>query len=179
MIRVAAPPAKPVLIFDGDCDFCRRWIERWREASGDRVEYIPFQDRQVADRFPEIPRAACEQSVQFVDTDGAVYAGADAVLRALGHKLPPGVLAVSEWCYRFVARHRTGFSFVTRALWGAHVERPTFQLSRWVFLVLLAGSALGLAGCKTESDPANEATRPWNAPKTWESGIPSEMWERP
>ena len=30
-ILVRDAPPKPLLIFDGDCHFCRRWIERWRE----------------------------------------------------------------------------------------------------------------------------------------------------
>ncbi len=48
----------------------------------------------------------------------------------------------------------------------------------WVLLAMLAGAGFGLSGCKTEDDSSNEATRPWNAPKTWETGIPSDMWER-
>jgi hypothetical protein len=31
-------PERPLLVWDGDCDFCRRWIERWRRIAGDRVE---------------------------------------------------------------------------------------------------------------------------------------------
>ena len=60
---VVTLPAKPVLIFDGDCNFCRRWILRWQQATGERVEYIPFQDPTVAQRFPELTRERCEQAV--------------------------------------------------------------------------------------------------------------------
>ena len=45
-------------------------------------------------------------------------------------------------------------------------------------LALALAAGLGLTGCKTESDPANEAVRPWNAPKGWETGLPSGMWEK-
>ena len=55
-IVVRNPPPKPLLIFDGDCHFCRRWIERWREITAGAVEYAPSQE--VAERFPEIPREA-------------------------------------------------------------------------------------------------------------------------
>src|SRR5437773_2587310 len=41
MTRVANPPAKPLLIFDGECGFCRRWIERWQAKTGDRIDYRP------------------------------------------------------------------------------------------------------------------------------------------
>ena len=36
------------MIFDGNCRFCRVWIERWRAVTGDKVEYLPFQDPAVA-----------------------------------------------------------------------------------------------------------------------------------
>ncbi|HTS18977.1 MAG TPA: lipase maturation factor family protein [Verrucomicrobiae bacterium] len=146
--RTASPPSKPVLIFDGDCNFCRRWISRWRESTADRVEYIPLQDPSIASRFPELPRAQCEQSVQLVDTDGAIYSAAEAVFRSLAcaprhrwslwlYQRLPGVSPVTESFYRFVAKHRTGFSFFTRMLWGQHVEQPSHFLTRWLFLRLL------------------------------------------
>ena len=81
--HVATPPTKPVLIFDGDCNFCRRWISRWQQGTGDRVEYVPFQDSTVASRFPELTREQCAQAVQFIDTDGHIYSAAEAVFRAL------------------------------------------------------------------------------------------------
>ena len=45
-----AQPARPLLVFDGDCGFCRWWIARWRQTTGDQVEYRPWAE--VADRFP-------------------------------------------------------------------------------------------------------------------------------
>ncbi len=148
MIRVAQPPAKPVLIFDRDCNFCRHWICRWQQATGDRVEYVPFQDPGVADRYPEVPRETFERSVHLIETDGAVYSGAEAVFRSLAHapgkrwswwlyQNAPGVAPVTENVYRFIANHRTAFSFLTRLFWGAHVEVPTYYLSRWIFLRFL------------------------------------------
>ena len=83
-LKVRDAPPKPLLIFDGDCHFCRRWIERWRCLTAGSVEYASFQE--VAERFPEIPREAFEKSVQFIETDGTVFGGAEAVLRSLGRK---------------------------------------------------------------------------------------------
>src|SRR5947199_8193091 len=100
--RISNPPAKPLLIFDGDCHFCRRWIERWREMMRGSVEYAAFQE--VAERFPEIPRAAFEQAVHFIDREGAAYRGAEAVFRSLGRKA-----GVWIWCYK----HLAGFAPVT------------------------------------------------------------------
>ena len=49
----------------------------------------------------------------------------------------PGIASITEALYRYVANHRTAFSFLTRLLWGEHVEQPTHFLTRWLFLRLL------------------------------------------
>jgi predicted DCC family thiol-disulfide oxidoreductase YuxK len=136
------------MVFDGDCNFCRRWILRWQQANGERVEYVPFQDPTVAQRFPELTREQCEQAVQFIDADGHVYSAAEAVFRALAvapcqrwplwlYQYVPGVAPITEGLYRFVAKHRTSFSFLTRLFWGEQIEPPTHLLTRWLFLRLL------------------------------------------
>ncbi|MEY2495684.1 MAG: hypothetical protein QOJ45_2176 [Verrucomicrobiota bacterium] len=141
-------PFKPLLIFDGNCHFCRRWIERWREMTGDSVEYVPFQE--AAERFPEIPRKAFEEAVHFIATDGSVSRGAAAVFRSLGqsrgrhwlvwcYEHVPGFALVTETAYRFVAANRMIASFFTRLLWGADVRRPTYFGARELFLRSLGG----------------------------------------
>ncbi len=136
------------MIFDGDCNFCRRWISRWQQATGDRVEYLPFQHPSVAERFPELRREDCERAVQLIDNDGRVYSAADAVFHALAfaprkrwtlwlYQEVPGVKLFTEWFYHVVAGHRTAFSLLTRLFWGRHVEVPTHFLTRWVFLRFL------------------------------------------
>jgi hypothetical protein len=45
---------------------------------------------------------------------------------------------------------------------------------RWAFLLLLALVALGSWGCaSTESE--NMSERPWNAPQSWENGLPGGL----
>ena len=39
-IRVATPPPKPLMVFDGDCNFCTLWIRRWQQMTGDAVDYL-------------------------------------------------------------------------------------------------------------------------------------------
>ncbi len=142
--RVAQPPAKPLMIFDRDCHFCTAWIERWRDSTGDAVDYEPSQE--VRDRFPEIAPAEYERAVYLVEPDGRISRGAEAVARSLrqgGRKFPlwayellPGP---AEAAYALVARNRGLASFFSRALWGAEVRRPTYGITRNVFL-----RALGL-----------------------------------
>src|SRR5437764_6406734 len=80
-VRVGAAPPRPVLVYDGKCSFCRRWVERWREATGDRLEYAPSQEAGA--RFPEIAPEAFGRSVWLVETDGSATPAAGAVFRAL------------------------------------------------------------------------------------------------
>lgn len=118
--------------------------------TGDAVDYLPFQEPQIAARFPEIPREQFDTAVQLIETDGAVFSGAEAVFRALaknarrrwalrGYERSLAFAQVAERAYEFVATHRTGFSRLTRWLWGRHVEQPDYFLTRWIFL-----RALGL-----------------------------------
>jgi lipase maturation factor 1 len=147
-IRVAAPPPKPLMVFDGDCNFCTLWIRRWRQSTGDAVDYLPAQDPQIATQFPEIPREQFDTAVQLIETDGAVYGGAEAVFRALAHnpkhtwplsayQNSEAVSGVTEWAYRVVANDREFFSMLTRWFWGRHVENPNYFLTRWLFLRIL------------------------------------------
>ncbi len=143
--RVAAPPAKPLLVYDGDCRFCTLWIRRWQQTTGDRVEYLPFQDASVGERFPEIPPAWFASAVQLIEPDGRVYSAAAAALRALAshparrwplhcYERSPLFARTAERSYRFVAEHRRLFSTLTRLAYGNHVEQPAHRLVRWTFL---------------------------------------------
>ena len=129
VLHVATKPGRPLLVYDGDCGFCRHWIRRWQQMTGDRVDYLPAQAERVSADFPEIPRAAFAAAVQLIEPDGSVHAGAAAVLRVLAlgadrrwplvaYERVPGFAATAEWAYGFVARHRGGFSRLTRWLWG-------------------------------------------------------------
>ncbi len=134
------------MIFDGDCGFCRKWIARWQSITGDRVEYAPYQE--VGERYPQIPRTDFEAAVQFLEPDGQVFGGAEGVFRALAQvpgrgcglwffRHAPLFAPISRAVYRFVAGHRRGLSTMTQWLWGRHLERPTYELSRRLFIRLL------------------------------------------
>jgi predicted DCC family thiol-disulfide oxidoreductase YuxK len=148
-IQVASPPTKPVMVFDGDCNFCMTWIRRWERTTGDRVDYLPFQDASISQRFPEIPRSQFESAVQLIVPDGSVYGGAEAAFRALAcvpggewfldwYTHSPAFARAAEWGYRRVAANRRFFSFLTRLGWGRNIEPPSQLLVRWVFLRSLA-----------------------------------------
>ncbi|HWH72451.1 MAG TPA: hypothetical protein VNT26_24025 [Candidatus Sulfotelmatobacter sp.] len=56
------------------------------------------------------------------------------------------------------------------------MKRLVAQL-RWMVLLLGVLAACGLSGCATTDETENASVRPWNAPKGWETGIPSTMTE--
>ncbi|MFO0892871.1 MAG: lipase maturation factor family protein [Isosphaeraceae bacterium] len=142
-ISVAARPTVPLLAYDGDCDFCRRWVLRWRAITGDRAEYLPFQE--VAVRFPEIGEERFRGAAWLIEPGGRATSGARAVLglHALAgdsrwpawlYESLPGFADAAEAVYGFVSRHRGAAGRVTTLLWGAVPERPRYRRTRAVFL---------------------------------------------
>jgi len=141
-----APAERPLVVWDGECGFCRMWIERWREETGGRVDYAPYQE--IAERFPEIAWEDFARAVKFIETDGRVFSAAEAALRALAYgadtrwmlqvyRWVPGAAWCAESCYRFIAAHRRGMGALTRVLWGRRVAKPRHVLTRWLFLRVL------------------------------------------
>ena len=124
-LRVSNPPSKPLLLWDGECDFCRLWIERWKEITAGKIDYAAYQEE--AEYFPEISRDEFKHSMVFIEPDGTAFFAAEAVYRSLAYRPSrtwlawsydrvPGFAAISETAYKFVARHRGFGSAVTRLL---------------------------------------------------------------
>jgi lipase maturation factor 1 len=141
--RVSNPPPKPLMIWDGECLFCKMWIERWREITAGKVDYATYQ--QAASQVPEIPLDQFKRAMVFIEPDGKTFFAAEAVYRSLQYRSSrtwlawsydhfPAFAAISESAYKFVARHRSLGSSVTRMLWGKDVRPPTYFWARRWFL---------------------------------------------
>ena len=138
---------RPLLVFDGECPFCRAWVTYWKHLTGDRVLYASYQE--VGQRFPKIAREEFASAVKLIMPDGKVRSGAHAVFGALGslpgrrgwmlwcYKHIPGFATVSEAAYGVFARHRSFFYRVTNFLWGIPLAPETFRVSSWLFLRML------------------------------------------
>src|SRR5436190_2292519 len=146
--HVSNPPPKPLLIWDGECDFCRLWIERWREITAGKVEYATYQ--QAAHQFPEIPVEQFKRAMALIEPGGETFFAAEAVYRSLRYRSSrrwlawsydhvPGFAVISEIAYKFIARHRGLGSTFTRLLWGKDIRPPIYFWARRWFL-----RALGL-----------------------------------
>jgi predicted DCC family thiol-disulfide oxidoreductase YuxK len=119
----------PVVIYDGDCGFCSASV-RWAQARIRRLPAAqPFQFTDLA--ALGLTRQECEQAVQFVDADGSIHSGDQAIARALfasgrgwlllGRLMSlPGVRAIGAVAYGLIARHRHRLPGSTNACDTSH-----------------------------------------------------------
>ncbi len=158
-LTVPIPPRRPLIVFDGDCGFCRYWLARWRRVVGDRFDAEPYQ--LAASRFPTLQRERFRRAVHLILPDGAVYQGAEAAfrLRALapGHggwlaayRRIPCFRPLVDLGYRLIADHRNAAFWVTRRIWGADpdADRPALRLAvpTLAAIAVAAVAILGLMG---------------------------------
>jgi len=139
-------PGLATLVYDGDCAVCRYWVIYWQGLTHGRVVFRAYQD--AAADFPAIPLRAFQRAIQLIEPDGRVYSGAAATFRVLRHAPGrgawwwsyshlPGVAAMSEWAYAFLARRRGLLSRLTKILWGPALQAERYALVSWIFLRLL------------------------------------------
>jgi predicted DCC family thiol-disulfide oxidoreductase YuxK len=105
----------PTLVYDGDCAFCSSCAQFIERRIPTRAALVPWQ-------FADLPalgltQAQAEEAVQWVDTDGTVSSGPDAVALLLrdagrlwevpGRALQLGPVRLAAWpAYRWIANHR-------------------------------------------------------------------------
>lgn len=123
--HTTAAPAKPTVVYDGDCSFCKFWIGRWQRLTQDRVTYVPFQE--VPEEFCGISRKQFKKSVYLITKYGQRLRGAEAVavlLKISGHSGTwnwlyhhlPLAGRIAERSYRLVADNRNTFYKLTKLL---------------------------------------------------------------
>lgn len=110
-------PGADVVIYDGQCRFCRGQVTRlacW--DGGQRLTFLSLHDPLVSQRYPDLTHEQLMSQMYVVDRRGRRHGGA-AALRYLTTRLPrlwllapllhiPGSLPLWQWCYRQVARRR-------------------------------------------------------------------------
>ena len=71
----------PLLLWDGECGFCRKWIARARRVIGDRIEWATYQEAVA--RVPEVSSEQCARAVHLIErgpgSDVRVSRAAEAV----------------------------------------------------------------------------------------------------
>jgi lipase maturation factor 1 len=189
---------RPLLVFDGDCAFCRMWIGYWQGLTGDRVEYEPYQT--AAARFPDVARSEFQRAVQLFNGDER-SSGAEAVFHLISiAPLPagksglwlyrnfPGFAGLTEWVYSLIAAHRNAGYRITRALWGKTVERPTYNIAASLFARAIAliyliafvsfgrqvRGLIGAQGVQPVTEFLAEVTRELGSSAYWR--VPTIFW---
>lgn len=112
----AAPPDRPLLIFDGDCGFCRRSVDWLRRRVPGSFEAVPYQTSSRVGSRPQLSREACREEVKLLLEDGRVLGGAGVFFHLLGRRpllrplcwlyRLPLLHGAAEAVYRWIARRR-------------------------------------------------------------------------
>ena len=113
----SASPRQSTIVFDGDCPFCRRWVDRI--ARVDRrgtFEFVARQTEGLIERFPKLAEGDFNTGMRLITADGAVHVGADAayeVVRRLRYWRHiawvyhvPGIHWFTRAAYAWIAAHR-------------------------------------------------------------------------
>ena len=196
-ITVAHRPPRPLIVFDGQCGFCRQWVDRWRGMGGDRVDYRPFQE--AAADYPEIGVDGFKARVWLIEPDGTARGGAGAVFRldeVLGlrtwprwlHAHVPGVAWSCEAGYNLVAKHREAAMVAVRLLCGSVDRRPSYRRTRSIFvrgmglaylaafasLAVQVGGLIGSRGIAPMAEFLARVGPPLGAGRLWR--VPTVFW---
>lgn len=118
-VKRTTPPQgnRPVALYDGHCPFCTSQAEKLKARARGAIDIVDFQKEGVLERFPGLTHEECMRAMQLIAPDGRVFAGAEAVVRALRAGRPvlgrmamvyyvPGVRQIMDWGYAWVARNR-------------------------------------------------------------------------
>ncbi len=114
-----------LLIYDGDCGFCRYCVAHARKMCGPHVSFSPLQ--QLSEDFLHTHPYDYESAIQLFRGDRHIATGAGAAfrLRALAgasrwwgwYSRYAWFVTLSEAIYHWVARHRTLCYRVAKRLW--------------------------------------------------------------
>ncbi len=131
-------PDADVVIFDGNCQFCRQSVEQLHRLDGrNRLAFVSLHDPLVAQRYPDLDHDQLLTEMYLVDQTGNRYSGADAI-KYLSRRLPmlwplalfahlPCSMPLWRWLYASIANRRYSIAGRTgkcdEGTCGVHFER--------------------------------------------------------
>jgi len=135
-----------LVIWDGECAFCRAWMSRLNTLAGDRLDFATI-DRAAA-HFPGTPTESFQQAVHLMMPGGDQYRGAAAMVHMMKeadirgwpatlYRHVPPLRWAADACYRWIASHRTSSLVASRLLFGSVARPSTLLLTRRTFLRLI------------------------------------------
>jgi len=127
------PQQNPLMVYDGNCGFCKYWVIRWKKISGLGVDYKSYQE--VASVFKDIPEHHFKEAVRYIGVDGIIYNGPDAAYITYFNQNKAKFLHqwyldkrwfrnFSDYSYQFVADNRNLMSKLTVRLFGKNPANP-------------------------------------------------------
>ncbi len=131
--KTAFPPIeKPMMVWDGECGFCKYWITNWKSKTEDRIDFKTFQE--VADRFEDIHLKEFKKASRLIEPNGSVFSGPDSAFRSFTYFEKQNsrwhrwysnykwFASLSDTIYNFIAKHR-GFAFtLTKIFFGKNPQ---------------------------------------------------------
>jgi len=127
------PTKKPMMVFDGNCGFCKYWIVKWMKITKLTVDYKPFQE--IAHEFKDIPLDYFKSAVRYIDLNGKVTSGPDAAYITYYNQEKVAFLhrwylekkwfqRISDLAYQWIADHRDFMSKISIWLFGKNPANP-------------------------------------------------------
>ncbi|MDP6877381.1 MAG: DCC1-like thiol-disulfide oxidoreductase family protein [Candidatus Marinimicrobia bacterium] len=106
---------RPLLIYDGECQYCIKWANKFETFTSHLVTYVPLQ--KIPLNYKYITRAACLQSVHFININDRVSKGAEAIFQLfytakkarllfILYKWFPPFRFTSELVYKWISKNR-------------------------------------------------------------------------
>ena len=136
------PPSFPILIWDGECKFCKWWKTSWELKTKNQLSFKTYQE--VASLFPDIPLKEFKKASRLIDTDGKVYSGPDSAYRSLylagdkkwhqWYKKYSWFESLSDLGYNHIAKNRSFYYKVTSLLFGKDPVKPK---KYWLYYILV------------------------------------------
>ena len=112
---------KPMIVYDGDCSFCRRSIAWYQAPDGGRLDYLSRTSEERAQRFPQLDDPRYQGSLQLVLPNGEIRSGELGIATALTN-LPgwqwrgvgyfikaPVIRFFAHIAYKWIAKNRHRF----------------------------------------------------------------------
>lgn len=146
------PKGLPLMVYDGNCGFCKYWIVKWKKLTKDSIEYAPYQE--VSQQFKDISVDSFQSAVRLILPNGSIVSGPGAAYYSnQSHKIFSSLYklyignttfrTLSNGLYKWVADHR---SFMYKLSVGCLGKNPERVQHIWiVYLILITLIVLSIA----------------------------------
>ncbi len=144
------PQRKPILVYDGNCGFCKYWVIKWKKLTRDTISYEPYQ--KVAVQFKDLSEEHFERAVRLILKNGRIISGPAVAYYTNQDKQIFSVLfqfyetntwfrRFSDKCYNWIANHRRFMYRLSVTMFGKNPKRtkPLWLIYLGLITVIIYG----------------------------------------